>query len=76
MRHHLPHHQCGVAIERYQAVYRPHHYREVQADSTRSIIYILPSLGVALGLIVQGVERGAGVQLLFILTQIPGDRNS
>ena len=39
----------SVAIERYIAVCQPHHYREVQADTSRSLIYILPSLGVALG---------------------------
>jgi len=39
----------SVAIERYIAVCRPHHYREVQSDSTRSLLYILPSLCVATG---------------------------
>ena len=39
----------SVAIERYIAVCRPHHYREVQSDTTRSVLYILPSLCVALG---------------------------
>eukprot|EP00092_Neocalanus_flemingeri_P014437 GFUD01015576.1.p1 GENE.GFUD01015576.1~~GFUD01015576.1.p1 ORF type:complete len:498 (+),score=105.88 GFUD01015576.1:152-1645(+) len=38
----------SVAIERYLAVCQPHHYREVQSDSCRSLLYILPSLAVAL----------------------------
>jgi len=34
----------SVAIERYLAVCRPHHYREIQTDSSRCLRYILPSL--------------------------------
>jgi len=40
----------GVGIERFIAVCRPHHFRQVQTDNYRSLIYILP--GVLLGLIV------------------------
>lgn len=38
----------GVAIERYLAVCRPHHYREVQTQGSRAFLYILPSLLLAL----------------------------
>ena len=34
----------GVSVERYLAVCRPHHYREVQGRSNRVIMYILPAL--------------------------------
>merc|ERR1711953_1246852 len=40
----------GVGIERFIAVCRPHHFRQVQTDNTRSLLYILP--GVLVGLIV------------------------
>ncbi|XP_023347490.1 FMRFamide receptor [Eurytemora carolleeae] len=38
----------GVAIERYLAVCRPHHYREVQTQGSRAFLYILPSILLAL----------------------------
>jgi len=38
----------SVAIERYLAVCRPHHYREIQTDSSRCLRYIMPSLLAAL----------------------------
>ena len=34
----------AVSVERYLAVCRPHHYREVQGRSNRVIMYILPAL--------------------------------
>ena len=37
----------AVAVERYLAVCRPHHFREVQGRSNRVIKYILPALLVA-----------------------------
>ena len=40
----------GVSVERYLAVCRPHHYREVQGRSKRVIIYILPALLAALAI--------------------------
>ena len=40
----------GVSVERYLAVCRPHHYREVHGRSNRVIIYILPALLAALAI--------------------------
>ena len=40
----------AVGVERYLAVFRPHHYREVQGRSNRVIIYILPALLAALSI--------------------------
>ena len=40
----------GVSVERYLAVCRPHHYREVQGRSNRVIMYILPALLVAIAI--------------------------
>ena len=37
----------GVGVERYLAVCRPHHYREVQGRSNRALMYILPALACA-----------------------------
>ena len=37
----------GVSVERYLAVCRPHHYREVQGKGNRVIIYILPAFVAA-----------------------------
>ena len=34
----------GVGVERYLAVCRPHHYREVQGRSNRALMYILPAM--------------------------------
>ena len=34
----------AVCVERYLAVCRPHHYREVQGRSNRVIMYIFPAL--------------------------------
>jgi len=42
----------GVGIERYIAVCKPHHFRQVQTDNYRSLLYVLP--GVLLGLLVNG----------------------
>ena len=36
----------SVAVERYLAVCRPHHYREVQGRSSRVIMYLLPAFMV------------------------------
>ena len=44
----------AVGVERYLAVCRPHHYREVQGRSNRVIIYILPAL---LGAIIINVTK-------------------
>ena len=40
----------GVSVERYLAVCRPHHYREVQGRSNRVIMYILPALLLAMAI--------------------------
>ena len=40
----------AVGVERYLAVCRPHHYREVQGRSNRVIIYILPALLAAMAI--------------------------
>ena len=40
----------GVSAERYLAVCRPHHYREVQCRSNRVIIYIIPALAAAIAI--------------------------
>ena len=40
----------GVSVERYLAVCRPHHYREVQGRSNRVIIYVLPALVAAIAI--------------------------
>ena len=40
----------GVSVERYLAVCRPHHYREVQGRSNRVIMYILPALVTAIAI--------------------------
>ncbi|XP_023337012.1 FMRFamide receptor [Eurytemora carolleeae] len=40
----------GVAVERYLAVCRPHHYRELQVQNYRAFIYIVPSALAAIGL--------------------------
>ena len=37
----------AVGVERYLAVCRPHHYREVQARTNRSTTYISLALGAA-----------------------------
>ena len=37
----------SVGIERYLAVCRPHHYHQVQAQSYRSLVYIIPALAAA-----------------------------
>ena len=37
----------SVSVERYLAVCRPHHYREVQGKRNRVIMYILPALVAA-----------------------------
>merc|ERR1719317_32531 len=38
----------SVAVERYLAVCRPHHYREVQGRSSRVVIYLLPAFMVTI----------------------------
>ena len=38
----------SVGVERYLAVCKPHHYREVQGRSKRVIMYLLPALLAAL----------------------------
>ena len=38
----------SVAVERYLAVCRPHHYREVQGRSSRVIMYLLPAFMVTI----------------------------
>ena len=38
----------AVGVERYLAVCRPHHYREVQGRSKRVVMYILPALLAAI----------------------------
>ena len=38
----------AVGVERFLAVCRPHHYREVQGRSKRVVMYILPALLAAL----------------------------
>ena len=40
----------GVSVERYLAVCRPHHYREVQGRSNRVIVYVVPGLLAALAI--------------------------
>ena len=40
----------AVGVERYLAVCRPHHYREVQGRSNRVIIYIVPALLASLAI--------------------------
>ena len=40
----------AVAVERYLAVCRPHHFREVQGRSNRVIMYILPTFLVAVAI--------------------------
>ena len=37
----------SVGIERYLAVCRPHHYHQVQAQSYRALVYIIPALTAA-----------------------------
>ena len=44
----------SVGIERYLAVCRPHHYRQVQAQSYRALAYIIPAL---LGAIVINITK-------------------
>ena len=34
----------AVGVERFLAVCRPHHYREVQAKSRRVVLYIIPAI--------------------------------
>ena len=38
----------AVGVERFLAVCRPHHYREVQTRSSRVLYYILPALTAAI----------------------------
>ena len=38
----------AVGVERYLAVCRPHHYREVQGSSTRILCYLLPAILAAI----------------------------
>ena len=38
----------AVGVERYLAVCRPHHYRELQASNTRVLYYLLPALLAAI----------------------------
>ena len=38
----------SVGIERYLAVCRPHHYRQVQTQNYRALAYIIPALLVAI----------------------------
>ena len=40
----------GVSVERYLAVCRPHHYREVQGRTNRVTMYILPALLAAMAI--------------------------
>ena len=40
----------AVGVERYIAVCKPHHYREVQGRSSRVFMYILPALLVAIAI--------------------------
>ena len=40
----------GVSVERYLAVRRPHHYREVQSRSNRVIFYVLPACLAAIAI--------------------------
>ena len=40
----------AVAVERYLAVCRPHHFREVQGRSNRVVMYILPAFLVAVAI--------------------------
>ena len=65
----------SVAIERYLAVCRPHHYREVQSNTSRSLIYILPSLLMAVGVNSSRYAWGEDKVSTTVL-QILGDRNS
>ena len=37
----------AVGVERYLAVCRPHHYREVQGKRNRALMYIFPALACA-----------------------------
>jgi len=37
----------GVGVERYLAVCRPHHFREVQGRSNRALMYIVPAMAFA-----------------------------
>ena len=37
----------GVGVERYLAVCKPHHYREVQGKRNRALMYIVPALACA-----------------------------
>ena len=37
----------SVGVERYLAVCRPHHYRELQGRNKRVILYLLPALMAA-----------------------------
>ena len=41
-------HEYQVMSERYLAVCRPHHFRAVQSDSHRSLVYILPCLAAGI----------------------------
>ena len=36
-----------MGVERYLAVCRPHHYREVQGKRNRALMYIFPALACA-----------------------------
>ena len=40
----------AVGVERYLAVCRPHHYREIQGRSNRVIMYLLPALLASLAI--------------------------
>jgi hypothetical protein len=42
--------KIGVSVERYLAVCRHHHYRELQGRSNRVIMYILPALLAAVSI--------------------------
>ena len=44
----------AVGVERFLAVCRPHHYREVQARSKRVVFYIIPAI---LGAVIVNITK-------------------
>ena len=58
----------AVGVERFLAVCRPHHYREVQGRSKRVVMYILPALLAAVAVNVTKFFEVKTVEFCFDFT--------